>query len=61
MKIVQKQYSGIFYESKGITRIYKVHYNPHHQGVVKIFNRTVQNFFTLIKNHKKKKYNLKES
>ena len=61
MKIVQKQCSGKFCESKGIAKIYEVYYNPHHQGIVKIFNRTVQNFFTSIKTHKKKKYNLKES
>ena len=28
-------------ESKGIVKIYGVHFNSQHQGVVKIFNRTI--------------------
>ena len=47
------------YESKGIARIYEIHYNPHHQGAVKIFNRTVQIFYLSKRPHSK--YNLKVS
>ena len=46
-------------ESKGVARIYGQHYNPHHQGAVKVFNRNVQNFFTSAKDDKKEKYNIK--
>ena len=51
----------IFYESKEIARIYGVPYNPQHQWAVRVFNRTVQNFYILSKDHKKIKYNLEES
>ena len=59
MKIVQKQCSGKNCESKRIARIYEVHYNPHHQGAVKVSNRNVQNFLTSVKDHKKKKNYMK--
>ena len=50
-----------FCESKGIARIYRVSYNPQHQGAVEAFNRTVQNFLTSAKDHQKDRYNLEES
>ena len=38
---VQKQWSGEFFESKGVARIYEVLYNTQHQGAVKVFNKTI--------------------
>ena len=43
-----------FDDSKDIARIYEIHYNSHYQGAVKVFNRTVQNFFTSAKDYRKK-------
>ena len=40
-----KQCPGKFSKSTRIARIYEIHYNFHHQGAVKVFNRTVQTFF----------------
>ena len=50
---VQKQCSGKLCKSKRIARIYGVPYNPQHQGVVKVFNRIVQNFLNLSKRQQK--------
>ena len=61
MKIVQKQYSGKICESKGIARIYEVHYNPQHQGAVKVSNEFFEIYLPQLKTTKRKKYNLKES
>ena len=48
-------------QSKGIVWIHGVPYNPQHQGAVEALNRTVQNFLTSAKDHKKDRYNLEES
>ena len=48
-------------ESKGIAKIYGIHYNSHHQEAAETFNRTVQNFMTSSKDHQKDRYNLEES
>ena len=58
MKRVQKQSYGEFCESKVIAWIYGVHCTSQRQGAVKVFNRTVQSFFTLWRTTKGK-YNLK--
>ena len=35
-------------------------YNPQHQGAVEAFNRTVQDFLTMAKDHQREKYNIEE-
>ena len=35
-------------------------YNPQHQGTVKAFNWTVQDFLTMAKDHQREKYNIEE-
>ena len=40
--------------------MYGVPYNPQHQGAVEAFNRTVQDFLTLARDHQGDSYNLKD-
>ena len=36
------------------------HIIPKHQGAVEAFNRTVQDFLTMAKDHQREKYNIEE-
>ena len=41
--------------------MYGVPYNPQYQGAVEAFNRTVQDFVTLVREHQGDSYNLEDS
>ena len=49
-----------FCKQKNIKQIFGTPYNPQHQGVVEAFNRTVQDFLTMVKDHQREKYNIEE-
>ena len=40
--------------------MYRVPYNPQHQGAVDAFSRTVQDFLTLVKDQQMDSYNLED-
>ena len=50
-----------FYQENNIQQVYGVPYNPQHQGAVEAFNRTVQDFLTLARNHQGDSYSLEDS
>ena len=49
-----------FCKQKKIKQIFGTPYNPQHQGAVEAFNRTVQDFLTMAKDHQREKYNIDE-
>ena len=49
-----------FCKQKKIKQIFGTPYNPQHQGAVEAFNRTVQDFLTMAKDHQREKYNIEE-
>ena len=50
-----------FWFERHIQHILGTPYNPQHQGAVEAFNRTVQDFLTLAKEHQKDYYSLDDS
>ena len=46
---------------RNIQHIFGTPFNSQHQGVVEAFKRTVQDYFTLAKDHQKDDYNLDDS
>ena len=50
-----------FCQENNIQQVYGVPYNPQHQGTVEAFNRTVQDFLTLARDHQGDSYNLDDS
>ena len=50
-----------FWLERNIQHIFGTPYNPQHQGAVKAFNRTVQDFLTLAKDYQKNYYSLDDS
>ena len=40
--------------------IFGTPYNPQHQEVVEVFNRAIQDFLTMAKDHQREKYNIEE-
>ena len=50
-----------FCQENNIQLVYGVPYNPQHRGAVEAFNRTVQDFLTLARDHQGDSYNLEDS
>ena len=50
-----------FWQENYIQQVYGVPYNPQHQGAVESFNRIVQDFLTLARDHQGDSYNLEDS
>ena len=50
-----------FCQENNIQQVYVVPYNPQHQGAIEAFNRTVQEFLTLVRDHQGDSYNLEYS
>ena len=50
-----------FCQENNIHQVYEVPYNPHHQGAVEAYNRTVQDFLTLARDHQGDSYNFEYS
>ena len=49
-----------FCKQKKIKQIFGTPYNLQHQGAVEAFNRTVQDFLTMVKDHQREKYNIED-
>ena len=49
-----------FYQENNIQQVYGVPYNPQHQGAGEAFNKTVQDFLTLARNHQGDSYYLED-
>ena len=50
-----------FCQENNIQQVYGAPYNPQHQGAVEAFNRIVQDFLTLARDHQGDSYNLEDS
>ena len=50
-----------FCQESNVQQVYGVPYNPQHQAAVEAFNRTVQDFLTLARDHQGDSYNLEDS